>query len=97
MTDTLPALVGSDKQITWATTIRDGALAVLDQFRAAMAAHVAEHPDAAAEQAANNNALDQAIAQHPDARWWIDTRHSGPDGIAYTLRREANALLPESQ
>ncbi|WP_157528670.1 hypothetical protein [Nocardia sp. NRRL S-836] len=89
----LPELTGSPKQVAWATTLRADALAHLDEFRAGMAAHVATHPEAAVEQAANNAALDQVIAGHTAASWWIDMRHAKPEGIAYELRRDAQALL----
>lgn len=93
----LPELTGSPKQIAWASDLRATALTQLDDFRAGMAAHVATHPEAAAEQAANNAALDQAIAAHTDARWWIDLRHSGAEGIAYALRQDAHAWLEKQQ
>ncbi len=94
---TLPQLPGSPRQVAWATTLRTDALVHIDAFRAGMAEHVATHPEAAAEQAANNAALDQVIAAHADASWWIDMRHSKPEGTAYVLRQEAQALLDTPQ
>lgn len=92
---TLPALTGSPKQIEWATRIRAAALAEIDEFRRGMADWVADHPEVAAEEVANNRALDHVIATHPDCRWWIDVRD--PAYAARLLRREAQAFLDQEK
>lgn len=89
----LPLLTGSPKQIAWADDIRAQALVEIDKFRAGMAAHVAQHPEAAVEETSNNAALDQVIADHPDARWWIDHRNLAE----YQLRVEANEIVQKGQ
>jgi hypothetical protein len=104
MTDTRPALTGSAKQIIWATDIRAAALKHLDeQVRAPMAAWVANHPEDAPREVINNHALDQAISNHPDSRWWIDQHQTLqtmgnqniPSAIAASLRVEAGSLTGE--
>lgn len=91
----LPPLAGSPKQIAWAEDIRAQALVEIDKFRAGMAAHVAQHPETAVEEAANNAALDQVIAAHTDARWWIDHRHRNL--AEYQVRVEANEIVQKGQ
>ncbi|KOV84706.1 hypothetical protein [Nocardia sp. NRRL S-836] len=92
-TSDLPRLVGSPEQIAWAEGIRAKALVEIDKSRAEMAAHVAEHPEAAAEEAANNAAFDQAIKAHPDARWWIDCE----DLAEYHLRVEVHEIIARAE
>lgn len=65
----LPALAGSEKQVSWALTIRATALRAVD---ALLAPAKATYPDGdwSAE-----DALVAKLAAQTSAAWWIDHRH----------------------
>lgn len=82
----LPALTGSDKQIAWANTIRDGALErwrdhsapSADQIRAKFPSLTdAEHAEIQSFVAAiSQQWITDIISAKTDSRWWIDNRNN---------------------
>lgn len=64
----LPALTGSERQIKWATTLRDQALAEAKEWGEE---HENKLSDAGREQL---HRLIDAAQRQTDAAWWIDTR-----------------------
>lgn len=87
----LPELTGSPKQVVWAETLRAGALTEVDAWKAEVDAWVAEHPDAADEAATLGAAVDAAVRNHTDAKWWIDYRAT----LLHNLRKEAQGTHDE--
>lgn len=70
-------ITGSERQVAWATTIREDILARADGLRAAAGA-LAGEPEWAASVPAFLTALDAIAAEVADARearWLIDRRH----------------------
>lgn len=76
----LPPLAGSERQIAWATTIRQGALARVQRL---------VHPNIPEpERGQIVDAFRGWMVSHLDAKWWIDRRGSlEADGLA-TLYRD---------
>lgn len=72
-TATLPALVGSEKQVAWATTIRAKQIAAIDAFLSDAAAKFVADPNFD-EAMADFSARRDRVANTPDARFWIDRR-----------------------
>ncbi|MBZ4398645.1 hypothetical protein [Myxococcus sp. AS-1-15] len=71
---TLPALVGSPKQVEWASKERDKLIKLaLGRLSspASRAAHLRAHPE---EQALFLRVLGEVVVSHADARYWIDLR-----------------------
>lgn len=78
-TNTLPALTGSDKQIAWASAIRDGALADLAAIIEFGNALQTPHADTIRQE---NSVAERFLmevytgAAASEARWWIDNRQN---------------------
>lgn len=66
----LPALVGSEKQVAWAESIRAKAMPSLDELTEAVA-----KLDDSSEQVKKAKALLQATISNPQAKFWIDNRN----------------------
>lgn len=63
----LPTLTGSERQIAWADKIRGQFIVSIEQYLAS--------GDKPAERIARfRAAVNNVLADHPDCRWWIDTR-----------------------
>jgi len=69
-----PELTGSEKQIAWATTIRETMAPELQKGRVA----VNENPQATDEYRAIINAIIDRIEAETSASWWIDNRDVHP-------------------
>lgn len=82
----LPTLQGSEKQVSWATTIRDG---ILKQFESRLA-HFEQASD---EQLGVNGIANREILRNvltklrstTSAKWWIDHRNDSPQSLAKLL------------
>lgn len=92
----LPALTGTDKQVSWASALRIAALPLLDQagaelrkLIAGVAANGAYPPEAVAEAQALAARIADEFRGQTDSKWWIegDWWHSdkdktiGPDSL----------------
>ena len=77
----LPALTGSERQISWALTIRAGKLAKLAKLRGLVESNAAQGPELAAQMLA---AIDSA-PQQVSASWWIDRRYDTAQQLAREL------------
>jgi len=64
---------GTDKQVEWATQIRDDVMAGLDAARQYNAATLAECPTARDSSAAVEQ-VTEWFSGNDDANWWIDCR-----------------------
>lgn len=73
----LPQLSGSDKQIAWASDIRQQMLAAVANLRK-QAQEAVEHPerDPHGTAPAVLAVLDEIVSTHTEARWWIDNRNT---------------------
>lgn len=66
MVSELPELTGSEKQVAWATKIREKVRKMFDNF---------QWPDEQSEEVALlQNAIDELFERHTDSRYWIDNR-----------------------
>lgn len=78
----LPALTGSQKQIAWATTIRDGMIAICNETIADVQ-QVVESGEASDEDR-DDLLVDKLIRRwlltKTEAAWWIDNRGKNADG-----------------
>ena len=83
----LPALIGSEKQIAWATAIRAKMIAELEAYTVESDKYLDKTPGDAiqreAARARRNNAIDQIMATS-DAGWWINNRNTN----VYTLVKD---------
>jgi hypothetical protein len=83
----LPPLVGSDKQIEWARTIRAEKVTAVTDYCQKMVAKVP------ADKMAMYEDHCAAVAQHmmgqSSASWWIDNRHEAAASLTEKLYREA--------
>lgn len=85
----LPALTGSEKQVAWATTIRQKAL---DEALSTHGGSLARLNDKGRE------VLAAAMAKMPtDASWWIDHRDGAAHHATLELECASWALLPEDK
>lgn len=82
----LPTLTGTDKQVSWASDIRARVVDALDALRRQIAQSAANKPGQDHLAAAVNATIDEHLAQHAEAKWWIDNQHT-----AYTLIKKAAA------
>lgn len=82
-----PALKGSEKQIAWATTIREKCLASVTSY---YAAKMSKHPEAAIYQ----DCLTAYLLKKRAASWWIEKMHSACENFARILA-VLNAEEPE--
>ena len=73
----LPALVGSDKQIAWAETIRAAALAEIEPLRETMEKVPQDHPNIKSAKSALE--IINKVAGRASAKDWIDTRATAYD------------------
>lgn len=83
---TLPTLTGTDKQISWAGDIRCRVVDALDAMRHQIAQSAARKPGQDHLVTAVNATIDAHLAEHTEAKWWIDNQHT-----AYTLIKKAAA------
>lgn len=71
-------LTGTDKQITWATDIRNQMVSQVATLKEQLAAAATRKPGQDHLLAATIPAIDSALAdmlrEHTDAGWWIDNR-----------------------
>ena len=77
----LPALVGSEKQIGWAETIRKGKLDQLGEIQKEFADQIAKEPDLF-------DATMRTIHGQNSASWWIDHRDMGLEYIIEEVGRK---------
>lgn len=73
----LPALVGTEKQVAWATTIRVSLLAKVDEFLAYFETQAAAHPEQADVIVTQRGIAERALKNlrsQKYASWWIDNR-----------------------
>ncbi len=88
----LPALIGTEKQIAWAETIRAKAITQIEEI---LTATDANRANLSADQASELDRLHgdfRAIRQQASAAWWIDRRdYYGKQYLreAYDARQEA--------
>lgn len=85
-TSTLPALQGSDKQITWATTIRAKFVGSIEAFEVEQEALIAQdagkHTDAEYQAVRDQLAAAKAkVFGQAAASWWIDRRSETGQGL----------------
>ncbi|WP_406850127.1 hypothetical protein [Chromobacterium phragmitis] len=73
-TASLPTLVGTEKQIAWATTIRSNAATSIRQMQSELSAI----PDGDPRKSAALSIMDGAL-QQAECRYWIDRRDSAFD------------------
>lgn len=80
----LPALEGSDKQVKWATDIRESAIA-------AVAKHLNNEADV--------TTATQALAQVTSSRWWIDNRDKKAEALLQSVldAKPADMTPPQPQ
>lgn len=73
----LPQLTGSDKQIAWASDIRQQMLTATADLRR-QAQEAVEHPERDPHGTAPVvlAVLDEIVSTHTEARWWIDNRNA---------------------
>lgn len=90
----LPALVGSEKQVAWAETIRAQKLATLDIEMDTNQAGIAS--DTEANQARLRAAV-SAIRNQDQARWWIDHRDERIRTILRDTVEHTDVPLPDDQ
>lgn len=88
MTTTMPTLTGSEKQIEWASEIRERAIPVMREHGAELVANAARvsKPAGAAAQVAVSAWIARLEAE-TDAAWWISNKdlanlHGGWQGSA---------------
>lgn len=78
----LPALTGSQKQIAWATTIRDGILAICSETIADL--QLVVESGEASDEYRDDLLVDKLIRSwlltKTEAAWWIDNRGKNVDG-----------------
>lgn len=86
-----PELQGTEKQVAWATTIRETLTAGLEQGRSAVDAN----PKASVEYKAIIGAVIDRIEAEASAAWWIEHRETHPLSIikAATTDEERAGLL----
>lgn len=74
----LPALIGSEKQVAWATSLRLKGLRGIEKKKAEWKAHLARS-EASEEQASQMwemiESLTAKLLAKTDSRWWIEHRH----------------------
>lgn len=73
MTNNLPTLTGSDKQIAWATDIRSKALANLDEWWLTMKLPTFAEISRTAAQARYEGFVAKLVAR-TDSKFWIDNQ-----------------------
>jgi hypothetical protein len=73
----LPQLTGSDKQIAWASDIRQQMLVAIADLRV-QAKKAIEHPERDPQGTAPVvlAVLDEILKTRTEARWWIDSRNT---------------------
>lgn len=81
----LPTLAGSEKQVPWATTIRADLLPKIRERIKDLKGPLV-HPEMIGE-------IDVFVSSIPDAKWWIDRRSWGANGIVW--ERLADLMWPE--
>lgn len=80
----LPALVGSERQVAWATTIRASQIKAVATFATEAAARIQDP----AKQAVLESRVAQtqaALAAETSAKWWIDHRADSGQALVATL------------
>lgn len=99
-TETLPPLTGSEKQVAWATEIRDGALADLELVERMDASRPSMGEPADTKFAQRMTLRPAAIAflrdvyaSRTDARWWIDNRTNLVTFRGYETPASAHGLM----
>lgn len=90
MTTTYPALIGSEKQIAWATDIRTTLVGYLDRCLEDREPHD-DLPSFGVTAERLSALRDEALAQ-TSAAWWIDRRHY--DKVGFTKKLVAGTPWP---
>lgn len=96
----LPALIGSEKQVAWAESIRVPICAALAAAESTLAARTWTSPEAEREMRDAFALIVDEVCGRTDARWWIDEgRHLGftsPESAAGWVGRQAKGrgLVP---
>lgn len=92
----LPALVGTDRQVAWATTIRQRLIDSCGTFMADRIAAVGrQYPDQVAGVVAVRDAMQSWLASQTVASWWIDRRDSQPVQILGEAPRTPAPVVAE--
>ena len=88
MNETFPTINGTEKQVAWANDLRNKAIRDFDEYREEMK-----------RQGKKDNAGCDVyrawLANHTEAKWWIDNRFEISIGVTALMRKERDNFKTE--